>query len=700
MLLGPYSRFSWFHPGPLLYYVLWLPYRITGSTGASLAIAALTLNAVVVVGIALVARRRGGLPLVLLTLFLVGLLSAGEGAQFFRDVWNPLITVLPFVLLVLVAWSMSCAEAWALPVGVVVATFLVQTHVGYGLVATALLLAGVVGAAITAWRRRSDGHHAERVRSWLRMLVVTAGVGAVLWLPSSCNRCATSPATSASSSASSATTVASTATATRGMPSLRSSAPGPTGCAATSFATSTAARLDLSGATPVAVWALVLVVAGVFTWRRAKDAFRLDVVVALTIVVAVVSVSRIVGDIFPYLVTWTWAVGMLTWLAIAWSVVRWWQTRGASDPRVGQVALGVVAVGLVVVSIVNTVDAATAGNPDPIGSRQVKGLVAKIRDALPSGDGVVEIRGGTTPGSAWVGSGIAAQLEHDGIDTPRVARPRLRLRTRPRPRRRAGAPRGAPGRATRLRRHPRAPVLRGRRPGREVHPVPRRSRAASIEDEVDFPVAGVGELGLVALAEDAVLEHQRVHLGAHEAAVGVLGRAHDRLAAHVERRVDHDRATGEPVERLDDGVELGAVVARDGLEPRGVVDVRDRRDRGAHLVHPRAQIGAALVVVRVLDAQLGRTSATSSMYGDSMPGSMSKYLLRLVVEHRRRERSERLPVLDLEVHDRLHRGRARVADDRAVRRARGARTPCAPAGADHVAVGDRSRRCVRRAPRR
>jgi hypothetical protein len=111
---------------------------------------------------------------------------------------------------------------------------------------------------------------------------------------------------------------------------------------------------------------------------------------------------------------------MLTWLAIGWSVVRWWQTRGASDPRVGQIALGVVAVGLVVVSVVNTVDAATAGNPDPIGSRQVKALVDKIRAALPSGDGVVEIRGGTTPGSAWVGSGIAAQLERDGIDT-RVA---------------------------------------------------------------------------------------------------------------------------------------------------------------------------------------------------------------------------------------------------------------------------------------
>ena len=98
VLLGPYSRFGWFHPGPILYYLLWLPYRITGSTSLSLGFAALTLNAVALVGIALVAKRRGGLPLVLLTLFLIGLLMSSLGAQFFRDVWNPSITILPFVL--------------------------------------------------------------------------------------------------------------------------------------------------------------------------------------------------------------------------------------------------------------------------------------------------------------------------------------------------------------------------------------------------------------------------------------------------------------------------------------------------------------------------------------------------------------------------------------------------------------------------
>jgi hypothetical protein len=50
--------------------------------------------------------------------------------------------------------------------------------------------------------------------------------------------------------------------------------------------------------------------------------------------------------------------------------------------------------------------------------------------------------------------------------------------------------------------------------------------------------------GLVLLQDDEALEHEHVHVGVHEAAVGVLGRAHDRLAAHVEAGVDD---TGQPV---------------------------------------------------------------------------------------------------------------------------------------------------------
>jgi len=420
VLLGPYSRFGWFHPGPILYYLLWLPYRITGSTSLSLCFAALTLNAVALTAIALVAKRRGGLPLVLMTLLLTSLLASSLGAQFFRDVWNPSITILPFVLVVLLAWSTSCGEAWALPVGVGVATFLVQTHVSYGVTTAAVLVAGVVGAAITLWRRRADTLHRARVRSWIRAVAITVGVLVVLWLPVVIQQLTESPGNLGTlvrffrdhgrehSYGDAWHVVASQLSAW------------PDWVRGNVVRNIYSGALDLSGPTPIAVGALVLAAAAVFTWRRAKDALRLDVIIGLTIVAGFVSVSRIVGEIFPYLVSWTWAVGMLTWLAIAWSVVRWWQARGDGNPRVGQVALGVVAVAFVVLVVVGTVDAARAGNPDPSGSRWVAGLTAKVRHELPGGDGVVEIRSLGGAGSVWIGAGIADELEHDGIDT-RVA---------------------------------------------------------------------------------------------------------------------------------------------------------------------------------------------------------------------------------------------------------------------------------------
>ncbi len=79
-----------------------------------------------------------------------------------------------------------------------------------------------------------------------------------------------------------------------------------------------------------------------------------------------------------------------------------------------------VAAAFVVVTVVNTVDAAQAGNPDAPGSRWVQGLTAKVREQLPDGDGVVEIQAIGGAGSTWIGAGIADALEHDGIET-RVA---------------------------------------------------------------------------------------------------------------------------------------------------------------------------------------------------------------------------------------------------------------------------------------
>src|SRR5689334_8524947 len=44
-LVGVYSRYGWNHPGPLLFYVLALPYRLFGAQGHGILAGALIVNA-------------------------------------------------------------------------------------------------------------------------------------------------------------------------------------------------------------------------------------------------------------------------------------------------------------------------------------------------------------------------------------------------------------------------------------------------------------------------------------------------------------------------------------------------------------------------------------------------------------------------------------------------------------------------------
>ena len=357
----------------------------------------------------------------LLTLFLAGLLDVvAEGAQFFRDVWNPIITVLPFVLLVL----RGLVDELRGGVGTAGrrrrGTFLVQTHVSYGLVTTALLLAGRrrCGHHRVATTRPTD-HHAERVRSWLRMLVVTVAVGAVLWLPVVVQQVRDEPGNlgklirffrdhGREHSYGDAWHVVAAQLSVW-----------PDWVHGNVVRNIYSGALDLSGADAgrgVGAACSSSPPCSRGDGRRTPSGSTSSS--RLTIVVAVVSVSRIVGDIFPYLVTWTWAVGMLTWLAIAWSVVRWWQTprRVGSPGRSGRARRR---------------RRRTRGREHrEHGRRGDRGQPRSDRFASGGGThrqdprrAAVRRRRGRDPSAAPLpdrrgsGSGIAAQLERDGIDT-------------------------------------------------------------------------------------------------------------------------------------------------------------------------------------------------------------------------------------------------------------------------------------------
>src|SRR5262245_30253251 len=186
-------------------------------------------------------------------------------------------------------------------------------------------------------------------------------------------------------------------------------------------------------------------------------------------------------------------------------------------------------------------------------------------------------------------------------------------------------------------------------------------RAPAVELELVLVVLRQRRV-LALLAQEAVAHREALDLGAHEAAERVLGRADDRLAAHVEAGVDDHRAAGLLLEALDQRVVLriGLLVHR--LHARRVVDVRHRRDRGARHVE-LLDAEQRLLLLGHRDALvLGDVRHQQHVRALAVELEILRDVFR---QHRGRERPERLAVLDLEVERLLHARRARVAEDRA-----------------------------------
>jgi hypothetical protein len=183
-LLGAWSRFGWDHPGPWLFYLLALPYRLVPSEHGLL-FASAALNFASVAGCAALALRRTRAQALVL---LVGLavLQRGLGIVGLLDPWNPTQPILPFALYCLACLELAVAVAprrWMLALAAATGSFAVQAHVGF---TQPVLLVGLAAGALAltrhgrGWRRlRSIARSGVR---W-RAVLPTAVVLAVAWLP-------------------------------------------------------------------------------------------------------------------------------------------------------------------------------------------------------------------------------------------------------------------------------------------------------------------------------------------------------------------------------------------------------------------------------------------------------------------------------------------------------------------------------------
>ena len=128
---GPYSRFGWSHPGPILFYAQAPAYVLGGRRPASLYAGAVVIN-LLFIALALYAAWVMGPWSALAGAIAVGLV-AWRAPAVLASAWNPHLLLCPWMALV------ACGGAWVsrggtllLTAVAVCGTWLVQTHIGAG----------------------------------------------------------------------------------------------------------------------------------------------------------------------------------------------------------------------------------------------------------------------------------------------------------------------------------------------------------------------------------------------------------------------------------------------------------------------------------------------------------------------------------------------------------------------------------------
>jgi hypothetical protein len=176
-LLGPYSQFGWFHPGPILFYWLAAFYAIGGSTMNSINAGALAVNLLALACIAWVGVRHGrGAPAFTAAAWCLIALFVYRVPALLTSAWNPHVPVVPLMALLFIAAGVAMGDAVLLPPLVVLSSLIVQSHIGFAPTAGLVGAAALAGFVFQAWRDDE-----VRGRAW-RWALVAAVLLQVAWI--------------------------------------------------------------------------------------------------------------------------------------------------------------------------------------------------------------------------------------------------------------------------------------------------------------------------------------------------------------------------------------------------------------------------------------------------------------------------------------------------------------------------------------
>jgi hypothetical protein len=367
-----------------------------------------------------IAFRRGGVRLMIAIAVLLAILTRAYGADTLTQAWNPYLPLVSFVVFLLALWSVVDDDLPMLPIAVLAGSLCAQTHVPYLGLTVGLGGLTVVFAAWKAYRRRANRAALRRFVVWGAIAAVAA---AILWTPPVIDQIIHTPGNLSVLS-----------------DYFRNPPESPVGLRRAvdvlfvhlnpwqlveRLVTADRTQVESGSTLPGVLFLAVWVASALAAWRiQHRALMRLDLVLGAALVLALVSMSRIFGLVWYYLVLWAWGICALMVLAVVWTAVvlvgrRLDRPTAARAATVG--TAGLVAV-LLLFSALFTYDATSADVPAARLSHTLGILVrptaaALDRPGVPGGgrDGLylVTVRDPVDIGA--MGYGLMNELDRRGF---------------------------------------------------------------------------------------------------------------------------------------------------------------------------------------------------------------------------------------------------------------------------------------------
>lgn len=411
------------HPGPLSFYLLAPTYRILGSSAWGLLVGMIVLNLAAIALALWIAHRRGGLPVTLVMAGTIVLLVRGYGFEVVTQPWNPYLPLLFWLVVLLGTWSVLAGDRSMIVVVTAVACLCAQTHLPY--VGLSLGMGALcVLALLWHWYR----HPVDR-NDVTTQLGRSAIVGVVLWLPPLWNQLTGEPGNLRmiidyfrNPPEESVGLGEGVRLMLRHLDLVRMA-----GDAFGADGYVTRAGYDLQGSVvPGVVVVLVWLATVAIAFRmRHRVLLTLHLVIGWSLVLGVVSMSRIFGKVWFYLTLWAWTSATLLAVAVVWTLLVWARGRLGAD-RVRSLWSGVaVAAAVVVVGsyAALTAEAFGAEAPEQHLSDTLREVTGPTIDALRSGVGAATGDDGTYlvtwSDARYFGSqgfGLVNELDRAGFD--------------------------------------------------------------------------------------------------------------------------------------------------------------------------------------------------------------------------------------------------------------------------------------------